>query len=79
MARASAEATPATRPAAAQTAAGRAATLLAARVSGLPKDSVANALQFVTLDKTALTERVGRLPRATHDLIVAGIDVVLGS
>ena len=53
-------------------------TLLAARVSGLPKDSVANASQIITLDRTALAERVGRLPRAKLDLILAGIDVILG-
>jgi mRNA interferase MazF len=53
-------------------------TLVPARVSGLPKDSVANASQIITLDKTALTERVGRLPRAKLDLILGGIDVILG-
>lgn len=52
--------------------------LVSARVSGLPKDSVANASQIITLDKTALTERVGRLPRAKLDLLLAGIDVILG-
>ncbi len=36
---------------------------LAARLTGLPKDSVANVSQIVTLDKDLLTERVGRLPR----------------
>ncbi|MEW5983497.1 MAG: type II toxin-antitoxin system PemK/MazF family toxin [Acidobacteriota bacterium] len=53
-------------------------TTLMARVTGLPKDSVANASQVVTLDKTTLTERVSRLPRAKLDLVLAGIDVVLG-
>ena len=52
-------------------------TALRARVTGLPKDSVANASQVVTLDKTVLTERVGKLPRAKADLILAGIDVIL--
>ena len=52
--------------------------LLEAATTGLPKDSVANASQVVTLDKTALTERTGRLPRAKLDLILAGIDVILG-
>ena len=50
---------------------------LAARTTGLPKDSVANVSQIVTLDRTALTERVGKLPRAKLDLVLAGIDVVL--
>ena len=53
-------------------------TLVHPRASGLPKDAVANASQIITLDKTALTERVGRLPRAKLDLILAGIDVILG-
>lgn len=53
-------------------------TVLTARVAGLAKDSVANASQIVTLDKAVLTQRVGRLPRAKLDLILAGIDVVLG-
>lgn len=53
-------------------------TLLTARVTGLPKDSVANASQLVTLDKTVLAERTGKLPRAKLDLILAGIDVILG-
>lgn len=52
--------------------------VLTARATGLPKDSVANASQVVTLDKTALTERTGKLPRAKRDLILAGIDVILG-
>ena len=53
-------------------------TVLTARLTGLPKDSVANVSQLVTLDKTVLTERVGKLPRTKVDLILAGIDVVLG-
>jgi mRNA interferase MazF len=53
-------------------------TLLTARATGLPKDSVAHASQVVTLDKTVLTERTGKLPRGKLDLILAGIDVILG-
>lgn len=53
-------------------------TLLTARATGLPRDSVANASQLVTLDRTVLTERVGKLPRAKVNLILAGIDVILG-
>lgn len=52
--------------------------LLTARTTGLPKDSVANVSQIVTLDRSVLTERVGRLSRAQLDLILSGIDVVLG-
>ena len=53
-------------------------TVLSARVTGLSKDSVANASQVVTLDRTVLTERVGKIPRAKLELILAGIDVILG-
>ena len=52
--------------------------VMTARVTGLPKDSVANGSQVVTLDKTVLTDRVGKLPRAKLELILAGIDVVTG-
>ena len=52
--------------------------LLSSRITGLPKDSVANASQIVALDKGHLTDRVGRLPRAKVDLLLSGIDVVLG-
>jgi len=34
--------------------------------------------QVVALDKTFLIERVGRLPRVKLELLLAGIDVVLG-
>jgi mRNA interferase MazF len=51
---------------------------LTARATGLPKDSVANASQVITLDKTVLTERVGKLSSAKIELVLAGIDVVLG-
>jgi mRNA interferase MazF len=52
--------------------------LLAAELTGLPKDSVANVSQPVTLDRRALTEAVGRLPEAKLELVLAGMDVVLG-
>jgi mRNA interferase MazF len=52
--------------------------LLSARVTGLPKDSVANVSQIVTLDKALLTERTGKIPRTKIELILSGIDVVLG-
>jgi mRNA interferase MazF len=51
---------------------------LSPRLTGLPKDSVANVSQIVTLDKTLLTQRVGKLPQAKLHLVLAGIDVVLG-
>jgi mRNA interferase MazF len=52
--------------------------LLEIRLTGLPKDSVANVSQVVALDKSLLTERAGKLSRAKTDLVLAGIDVVLG-
>ncbi len=51
---------------------------LAARLTGLPNDSVANVSQIVTLDKDLFTERVGKLPRAKLELLLTGIDIVLG-
>lgn len=51
---------------------------LSARLTGLPKDSVANVSQIVTLDKDLLIDRVGKLPRAKVELVLAGIDVVFG-
>jgi mRNA interferase MazF len=52
--------------------------LLETRLTGLPKDSVANVSQVVALDKSLFTERTGKLSRAKTDLVLAGIDVVLG-
>jgi mRNA interferase MazF len=51
---------------------------LGARLTGLPKDSVANVSQLVTLDRGALTERVGSLPAKKLELVLLGIDIVLG-
>jgi len=52
--------------------------LLPARSSGLPKDSVANVSQIVALDRALLTERVGRVSRKQLDLVLGGIDLMLG-
>jgi mRNA interferase MazF len=52
--------------------------LLSGANAGLSKDSVANVSQVVTLDKTLLTERVGRLPASKLELVLTGIDIVLG-
>ena len=52
--------------------------LLPARLTNLPKDSVANVSQVVALDKILLTERVGKLPRAKLALLLAGLDTVFG-
>ena len=50
---------------------------LTARVTGLPKDSVANVSAVIALDKTLFTERVGSLSRAKLGLMLSGIDIVL--
>ena len=52
--------------------------LLSTRSTNLPKDSVANVSQIVALDRTVLTERVAKLSRAKLELLLSGIDVVLG-
>jgi mRNA interferase MazF len=50
---------------------------LDANDTGLPKDSVANVSQIVTLDKQSLAECAGALADAKLDLVLHGIDVVL--
>jgi mRNA interferase MazF len=52
--------------------------LLAARATGLPKPSVANVSQLVTLDRSTLTERAGRVSASNLELVLAGIDTLLG-
>lgn len=52
--------------------------LLQANLTGLPKDSVANVSQLTTLNKSDLTERTGKLARPKLELVLSGIDVVLG-
>jgi len=52
--------------------------LLPTRTSGLPRDSVANVSQVLTIDRDLLRDRIGKLPRPKLDLILSGIDLVLG-
>ena len=52
--------------------------LLDARLTDLPRDSVANVSQIVTVDRDMLIERAGKLSEKKLGLILAGIDVVLG-
>ena len=52
--------------------------ILPAGTTGLPKDSVANTSQIVTLDRELLTEEVGKLSKRQLDLVLAGIDIILG-
>ncbi len=51
---------------------------LTRKASGLSKDSVVNVSQLITVDKSFLTERVGRLaPEALHS-VESGIRLALG-
>jgi mRNA interferase MazF len=52
--------------------------MLSAKATGLPKDSVANTSQLITLDRALLTEEVGKLAKRQLDSILSGIDIVLG-
>jgi len=52
--------------------------LLTARETGLPKESVVNVAQVVTLDKTMLTEPLRRVPAPILHTIEQGIRLVLG-
>lgn len=47
-------------------------------MTGLPKDSVANVSQIVTLDRTTPTESVGALPEKKLELVLLGVDIALG-
>jgi mRNA interferase MazF len=51
---------------------------LPALATGLPRDSVANVSQVVAVDKFQLVERTGKIPRRQLDLILSGLDIVLG-
>jgi mRNA interferase MazF len=52
--------------------------MLGAGTTGLPRDSVALVSQVVTVDLNQLIERVGVLPQRHLDLVLAGLDVMLG-
>ena len=52
--------------------------LLPARTTGLPKDSVANASQIVTLGRGLLTEETGKVSKRQLELILAGVDIIIG-
>ncbi len=51
---------------------------LSSRATGLLKESVANVSQIIAVDRDLLAECVGKLPQAKLQLILAGIDTVLG-
>lgn len=52
--------------------------LLEAKATGLDRSSVANVSQVVTVDKTTLTDRIGRLSQPKLQLILDGVALVLG-
>ena len=52
--------------------------LLPAKSTGLPKDSVANTSQIISLDRDLITEEVGKLPKRQLESILTAIDVILG-
>jgi mRNA interferase MazF len=51
--------------------------LVRAKTSGLPKDSVANVSQLVTLDLHALADKAGKLSAQAMMLLDAGLKLVL--
>ena len=51
--------------------------LLPASVSGLPRDSVVNVSQLLTLDRDFLTEAVSKLPGRLMAEVDAGLRLVL--
>lgn len=52
--------------------------LLSGAETGLPQDSVANVSLIVALDKQQLTDRVRKISRRRFELILSGIDTILG-
>ncbi len=52
--------------------------LLKAEMTGLPKDSVALVAQVITLDRSVLTARGEKLSPEQVELILSGLDIVLG-
>ena len=51
--------------------------LVPKRASGLPKDSVANVSQVVTVDRTILTERAGKVSGEVLAAVDAGLRLTL--
>jgi mRNA interferase MazF len=52
--------------------------LIRAKASGLPKDSVANVSQIITVDRDFLLERAGRLRGQPMKDLDSGLSLVLG-
>jgi mRNA interferase MazF len=51
--------------------------LLPAKASGLPKDSIANVSQVITLDRDFLSDRAGRIRGALLNDVESGLRLVL--
>ena len=51
---------------------------LDAQTTRMPKDSVANVTQVVTLDRQRLRKRITHLPAQTTEAILSGLEVMLG-
>lgn len=51
--------------------------LLPGAATGLPKDSVANVSQVLTVDKTFLVERIGMIPEYLQELVDEGLRTIL--
>lgn len=52
--------------------------MVSPKQSGLPRDSVINVSQIITVDKASLTEWVGALPARIMDRVEEGLRLVLG-
>ena len=52
--------------------------LLQAASTGLPKDSVANVTQLLTIDEDYLTDRAGQVSRRIMGQVESGLRLVLG-
>ncbi len=48
------------------------------KITGLSKDSVANVSSIVAIDRDVLAERAGKLSPSKLNLVLAGIDIILG-
>lgn len=51
--------------------------LLPQKATGLPKDSVANISQVLTVDKRFLTEKIGKLPNYLLEQVESGLRLVM--
>jgi mRNA interferase MazF len=51
--------------------------LLPVQASGLTRDSVVNVSQLITLDRSFLTEAIGKIPERVMSEVVAGLRLVL--